>query len=190
MVAALMASKQMTRNQFLKISAGLVGATAVPFTFGCPGDDTGDEGAGTTETPGTTTETPGTTTNDPGTTTNTPGTTTDDPNTDTGPGADSTSGEPPETSSTSDGESTAAAGCTVDPDVIIGSNHGHELVVSLADVMAGVEETYGIQGTSMHPHTVTLTAEHFMMLQQGMEVVVDSSMDAGHTHAVTVTCGA
>jgi hypothetical protein len=165
-----MASKNLTRTEFLKISAGFLGASAVPFMFGCPGDDTGDEGAGST-----TADPPGTSTGDPDSSSGTP------------PGTDTGSSGMPGTDSSSGGETSSNA-CTTDPDVMIGSNHGHELVVPLADVEAGVEATYNIQGTSMHPHSVTLTAEHFTMLQQGMQVVVDSSMDAMHTHAVTVSC--
>jgi hypothetical protein len=185
-----MASKNLTRTEFLKISAGFLGASAVPFMFGCPGDDTGDEGAGST-----TADPPGTSTGDPDSSSGTP------PGTDTGSSSgdpDSSSGTPPGTDTgsssgmpgtdSSSGGETSSNACTTDPDVMIESNHGHELVVPLADVEAGVEATYNIQGTSMHPHSVTLTAEHFTMLQQGMQVVVDSSMDAMHTHAVTVSC--
>jgi hypothetical protein len=184
-----MASKNLTRTEFLKISAGFLGASAVPFMFGCPGDDTGDEGAGST-----TADPPGTSTGDPDSSSGTPpgtdtGSSSGDPDSSSGtpPGTDTGSSGMPGTDSSSGGETSSNA-CTTDPDVMIGSNHGHELVVPLADVEAGVEATYNIQGTSMHPHSVTLTAEHFTMLQQGMQVVVDSSMDAMHTHAVTVSC--
>ena len=72
----------------------------------------------------------------------------------------------------------------------IGSNHGHSIEVSAADANAGVEKTYPIQGTSMHPHTVTLTAADFATLRQTGTVTVMSSMDANHRHNVTVTCAA
>jgi hypothetical protein len=186
--AITMTSKHVTRIEFLKLGAGFVSLGALPFTFGCPGDDTGDEGAETANVstgPDPSTGSTGGTTETPGTTTDMPGTTTE-PETSTGPSADSSSSGMP--GSSSEGETSAGA-CTMDPDVMIGTNHGHELVVPLADVMAGVEVMYGIQGTSMHSHTVTLTAEHFMMLQQGMQVVVESSTDAMHSHSVTVSCG-
>ena len=72
--------------------------------------------------------------------------------------------------------------------VSIGTNHGHTLEVSAADVTAGTEQTYQIQGTSPHPHTVTVTAAHFAMLQGGQSVTVVSSSDANHTHSVTISC--
>ncbi|MCS6799767.1 MAG: hypothetical protein NZ898_14840 [Myxococcota bacterium] len=77
--------------------------------------------------------------------------------------------------------------CT-SPSVTIGDNHGHEMTVTAADVEAGVEKTYGIQGTSRHPHTVTLTAAHFADLRAGRTVMVRSSTDAAHAHDITVRC--
>lgn len=68
----------------------------------------------------------------------------------------------------------------------IGSNHGHSLTVSKADVTAGTEKTYNIQGSSGHPHTVT--AVNFTALKGNNSISVTSSADAGHTHSVTVSC--
>jgi hypothetical protein len=72
----------------------------------------------------------------------------------------------------------------------IGTNHGHAfaMMVTKEDVIAGQEKTYDIQGVSQHPHTVTVTAAMFAMLQQNMQVTVTSSEDAGHTHVVTIRC--
>lgn len=84
----------------------------------------------------------------------------------------------------------AQLNCDNGTDVTIGTNHGHELVVSAADVAAGAEKTYNIQGVSAHPHTVVLTAADFTALQQGQTVTVTSSNDAAHTHEVTVVCAA
>lgn len=72
--------------------------------------------------------------------------------------------------------------------VAISSNHGHTMTVSKADVMAGVQKDYNIQGSSAHPHTVTVTAAMFAMLQQNMQVTVKSSTDNGHPHDVTIKC--
>jgi hypothetical protein len=71
---------------------------------------------------------------------------------------------------------------------MIGSNHGHAIAVSAADVNAGIEKMYPIQGSSQHPHTVTLTAADFATLRETGTLMVMSSMDANHRHAVTVTC--
>jgi hypothetical protein len=71
--------------------------------------------------------------------------------------------------------------------VVIGANHGHVLVVSKADVMAGVAKTYHIQGTSLHDHTVTITAAQFAMLAANTSISTTSSTD-GHSHPITVMC--
>ncbi len=171
-----MTSKGITRKHFLKLGAGM-GAAAL--LVGCAGDDTGDDTGNDSGTNPTTTGT------DPTTTTGTPpGTTTDD--------AES-SGDPTTTGDEPTGDSTGAAGgCEggEDPGITIGTNHGHALVVPLADVMAGAEATYDIMGTSMHTHSVTLSAEDMTTLGGGGEVTVVSGDGGGHTHEVTVSCGA
>jgi len=72
--------------------------------------------------------------------------------------------------------------------ISIGSNHGHALVVSKADVSAGAEKTYSIQGSSGHNHTVTLTGENFTSLKNSSSISVVSTNDDDHTHSVTVSC--
>jgi hypothetical protein len=70
----------------------------------------------------------------------------------------------------------------------VGTNHGHAATIPAADITAGVEKTYDIKGTSGHPHTIKVTAAMFAMLKAGMPVMVTSSLDANHTHAVTISC--
>ena len=111
----------------------------------------------------------------------------------------SSSGEPPDdTGSTSTppgtdtGDSGSGSGggaaCDADPSVEIGTNHGHELLVPLADVESGAQQVYDIQGTSGHSHLVTLMPGDFAALQAGMNVMVDSTTDSGHSHTVMLTC--
>jgi hypothetical protein len=70
----------------------------------------------------------------------------------------------------------------------IGLNHGHRLVVPLADVEAGNSKTYQITSNGQHPHTVHVTAAQFAELASGTTVTAESSNDAGHTHSVVFTC--
>ncbi len=70
----------------------------------------------------------------------------------------------------------------------ISANHGHTLSVSQADVEAGAERMYSIQGSSGHDHMVTLTAADFTALQGNNNITVNSTNDDGHTHSVTVRC--
>ncbi|MCB9603259.1 MAG: hypothetical protein H6720_23330 [Sandaracinus sp.] len=65
---------------------------------------------------------------------------------------------------------------------------GHVIMVSAADVSAGTERTYDIQGTSRHTHMVTVTAADFAALGRGETVMVTSTSGAGHTHVVTLMC--
>lgn len=83
----------------------------------------------------------------------------------------------------------AALDCESDgTNVVIGTNHNHAMVVSAADVTAGVDKQYNLQGTSPHPHTVTITAADFATLKQGTMISRTSSNDNGHTHSVSVSC--
>ena len=70
---------------------------------------------------------------------------------------------------------------------VISANHGHSLVVSPADVAAGVAKTYSIQGAAGHDHLVTITAAQFARLGAGQTITIPSTNGAGHTHSVTVT---
>jgi hypothetical protein len=70
----------------------------------------------------------------------------------------------------------------------IGSNHGHTLVVADADITAGVDKSYNIQGTATHPHTVVVTAAMFTMLKTARSISITSTTNASHSHPVTVTC--
>ena len=72
--------------------------------------------------------------------------------------------------------------------VSIGGNHGHSLTVSKADVQAGIDKTYSIQGTSGHDHTVNLTAANFTSLKNNTSISVTSTNDDSHTHSVQVSC--
>ncbi len=70
----------------------------------------------------------------------------------------------------------------------IGLNHGHRLVVPLADVEAGNSKTYTLTDNGDHAHTVLVTAAQFAALATGTNLVTQSSNDGGHTHGVTLTC--
>ena len=70
----------------------------------------------------------------------------------------------------------------------IATNHGHAITVTAAEITAGVNKTYDIKGGSAHPHSVVVTAAMFTMLKAGMSVSATSSVGAGHTHVVMITC--
>lgn len=70
----------------------------------------------------------------------------------------------------------------------ISSNHGHSLTVSKADINAGVEKTYSIDGSSGHSHSVTVSAANFNSLKSNQQISVNSTSGNGHTHSVTISC--
>lgn len=187
--------RDVTRKQFLHLS---LGATAAAILLpACGGDDGDDTGAGTDASTGATNPTTEGSTNpidptgdpstsgDPTVDPSATGDTSGDPST-SGPGTESTGAA----DSTGDSGTTGAAGCTADPTAEIGNNHNpgpHAVTVTLAEVEAGVEIQYDIQGQSGHPHTLVITAGDFATLQATGSVIVESSFD-GHSHTVTVTC--
>jgi hypothetical protein len=72
-------------------------------------------------------------------------------------------------------------------------NHGHVLTVSVADINAGVDKTYNIQGSADHPHFVTLTAADFAALKQNMQTRENTTTNVSatfgtHSHAIDVAC--
>jgi hypothetical protein len=68
------------------------------------------------------------------------------------------------------------------------ANHGHVLTVTKADVIAGVEKVYNIQGSATHAHLVTITAALFTQLQANMAADTTSTLADLHDHAIVVSC--
>ena len=96
----------------------------------------------------------------------------------------STNSEPTPTPPSNDPKDCLTNGTTSS----IGSNHGHSLTVSKADVSAATEKTYSIQGSSGHSHSVTITAVNFSELKNNQSIQVNSTSGSGHTHSVSVGC--
>lgn len=69
----------------------------------------------------------------------------------------------------------------------IAFNHGHVLVVSKEDIAAGVDKTYDITGSSLHAHSVTITAAMFADLAQNTNIMTVSTTNV-HAHDITVVC--
>jgi DNA mismatch repair ATPase MutL len=104
---------------------------------------------------------------------------------------ESTTEESTSEESTDTTEESTETGDPVCPDGASGTilrNHGHSMIVPAADVQAGVQKVYAIQGASGHNHTVTLTASDFSQLQVGNVVMKTSSFLAAHDHEVLVSC--
>ena len=70
----------------------------------------------------------------------------------------------------------------------VSANHGHSVVVTKADVQAGIEKQYNIQGSADHPHTITVSASNFSTLQTNQQIQVTSTSGSGHTHSISISC--
>ncbi len=86
----------------------------------------------------------------------------------------------------SSGNPPADGGTLTEVLTAIGANHGHVLVVSLADVRAGAEKTYDISGSAGHAHSVTLTSADFDVIAEHGTLTLQSTTGSGHRHSVTV----
>ncbi len=82
------------------------------------------------------------------------------------------------------------AGCTA----TIGTNHGHTLVIPVADLNSMVAMSYDITGTADHAHSVTFSAMDLYNLKFGYTVSMTSTMSvasattAAHDHAIGEHC--
>ncbi len=78
-------------------------------------------------------------------------------------------------------------------DAGISSNHGHALSLTIAQVVEMFAETtegktkvLDIQGQSGHPHSIELSQEDLITLLVDRELDVQSTVDAGHAHGVSL----
>jgi hypothetical protein len=87
------------------------------------------------------------------------------------------------------GSGGGSAACDVEIDAQITCRHGHDLVISVADLQAGQTKTYDIQGTASHNHSVEVTAAMFAQLKAGetVEIFVPSQFQP---HRVLINCAA
>jgi hypothetical protein len=67
----------------------------------------------------------------------------------------------------------------------VSANHGHEAVVTAAQITAAGAVSVGIRGQADHPHTLQLTAQEVQQIGAGMRVAKVTSTDLAHEHTVT-----
>ena len=66
---------------------------------------------------------------------------------------------------------------------VIGSNHGHSVSITTAQIDAAGAVTLTLSGP--HTHSVALTAGQVGEIGAGTQVAATSSSDSGHMHPVT-----
>lgn len=81
-----------------------------------------------------------------------------------------------------------AAGSCGSSGAEISGNHGHVLTLARADLDSASALTYGIEGSALHNHNVTLTPAQLQALKAGGNVSVVSTTTDAHNHSVLVTC--
>ena len=84
----------------------------------------------------------------------------------------------------SDDDPTAPAAGTGDITGTVGTNHGHAVVITSAQLDAGNSVTLGLSGGG-HGHSVTLSAAQVSNVASGLQVQASSSSASGHSHGVT-----
>ena len=68
----------------------------------------------------------------------------------------------------------------------ISNNHGHAFTVSLSDLVKSANTGFSIQGTSGHPHVISVDNNAIVALMQGQVVTLNSTLVAGHAHQVVL----
>src|SRR5450432_2532952 len=88
---------------------------------------------------------------------------------------------------------TTTANCGTSLKITITNNHGHVLVVTMAEIMADKTKVYDTRGTTPdgkpvdHTHFVQLTAADFTSLAAGKELRKPTCND-GHEHEFIINC--
>lgn len=91
----------------------------------------------------------------------------------------------------SGGASGGSGGDTVgacETDVELVNAHVHDVSVPADDVNAGEAMTYELSTVAGHTHSIELTADDLAMLAGGATIEVESTVNSGHSHTVSVTC--
>ena len=70
----------------------------------------------------------------------------------------------------------------------ISGNHGHSLVIPMADILAGAQKCYDAAGTAGHPHYIIMMPADFAMLASGGSVTKFSCN--GGDHQYVLSCAA
>ncbi len=67
----------------------------------------------------------------------------------------------------------------------VSANHGHQAMITSAQVQAGAAITINIESNAGHPHSVSLPAAAMVDIKAGRPVQLQSTMNNGHDHSVT-----
>jgi hypothetical protein len=68
---------------------------------------------------------------------------------------------------------------------LISANHGHQAVITAAELVAGGGLSLDIRGDADHTHTITLSGTQVVSIGHGGTVTVQSTSTSAHHHDVT-----
>jgi hypothetical protein len=101
-------------------------------------------------------------------------------------GCGTESGAPPSTPSPAPPPTPAPTPTPVaDKTGTIADNHGHEAVITAAELLARDAVSLDIRGGTVHTHTVVLTSADVVSILDGRRVARESTSHNGHSHLVT-----
>lgn len=72
----------------------------------------------------------------------------------------------------------------------ISDNHGHQAVITAAELQAGGALRLDIAGSAGHSHIVDLAAPEVQLIRDGQRVQKESTTTEGHDHMVAFNAGA
>jgi len=83
-------------------------------------------------------------------------------------------------------EDASTACSSISPQIAL--NHGHTITVTLSDVVRGRPKTFLVTSNGEHSHSVSFSAQDLRAIREGGAAMVESSVSALHSHAITITC--
>jgi len=85
-------------------------------------------------------------------------------------------------------DSGGLASCAATVAARISGNHGHTLMIPMADITGTADKCYNSRGTATHDHWITVTAADFATLRSGQTVLKRSCN--GGDHQYVLSCAA
>ena len=67
----------------------------------------------------------------------------------------------------------------------VSANHGHQAVITAAELQSNGAVRVDISGSAGHPHVVELPAQAVLQIRDGHKVEKESTRTDAHTHVVT-----
>lgn len=87
------------------------------------------------------------------------------------------------------GSPTGNSGAVADTVGVVSNNHGHQVTITSAQLVAGGTLSLDIRGAADHPHMVELSASDLVAIRSQQTVSRECSSTSAHSHMVTFSRG-